>query len=81
MNQLACLDMADLNEIRLKRKDVGIAERKCLWSALPLDLPIGSRPPTISVDKEAEVGIIEQKLEVEALQVDRFHVLLPSHKV
>ena len=59
MNQFARLNVSYLNEIRLKCQDVRIVECKGLWCSFPLDSPVLSGSPTISVDEEGEVGIVE----------------------
>ena len=64
MNQLTRLDVSDLNETWLKGQDVWIAQRKCLWLAFPSDLPIRSDTPSVAVDEETEVGIVEQEFSV-----------------
>ena len=73
--------MSYLNEIRLKRQNVGVVECECLRCSFPLDLPILSRSPPIAVDKEGEVRIVEEELAVQTLDVDRLDVLLSCNEV
>ena len=73
--------MANLDETRLEGQDVGITESKSLRVSFPLNLPVGTRSPAVPVDEEAEVGVVEQKLAIETLDVDRPDILAPSDKV
>lgn len=50
--QLAGFQMSDLDKRRLECEDVRIVECESLWSAFPLNLPVLSRPPAISIHKE-----------------------------
>lgn len=40
-------------------------EGKGLRPTFPIYYPVRSRPPTISIDKEGEVGVVEKKFAVE----------------
>lgn len=62
--------MAYLNEIWLKRKKVRMREGKRLRPTFPIDHPIRSRPPTISIYKEREVSVVEKKLAIEPFDRD-----------
>lgn len=81
MDQLARLDMPDLDEAGLKGQDVGVAEREGMWSAFPLDLPIGPCAPAVAVDEEAKVGVVEEKFAIETLDVDGTNVFLARDKI
>ena len=52
VDQLARLDVSNLNEIGLESQNIGVIKSKCLWRSLPLDLPILSGSPAVAVDKE-----------------------------
>ena len=52
MYQLASLQLPYLNEVWFKRKEVRMREGKGLRPALPVDNPIRSRSPTVSIYKE-----------------------------
>lgn len=81
MDQLARLDVTDLDEARLERQDVGVAQGKSLGSAFPLDLPVGSCTPAIAIHEEAEIGVVEEEFAVKTLDVDGPDVLFTRHKV
>jgi hypothetical protein len=46
-----------------------------------LDLPVRAGSPAIAVDEEAEVGVVEKKFAVQALDVDGFDVFLSGDEV
>lgn len=75
------LNIPNLDKVGLKRQDPGIRQGKALRQALPLDAPVGARAPAVAVDKERELAVVEQELAVEALDVDRSHVLLARDEV
>ena len=81
MNQFARLNVSYLNEIRLKRQNVGVVQRESLWRSFPLNFPVLSRSPAVTVDEEGEVGIVEEELAVQTLYVDRLDVFLSCDKV
>lgn len=81
VNQFARLNVSYLNEIRLKGQDVGVVERECLWCALPLNLPVLASAPAVSIDEEAEIGVVEKEFAVQSLDMDGFDVLLARDKV
>ena len=81
VNQLARLNVPNLDERWLERKDVWIVECECLWRSLPLDLPILSCSPAIPIDEEAEVRVVEKELAVQAFNMYRSDVLFPRHEV
>lgn len=69
MDQLARLDMADLDEVRLERQNVRVRQRKRVGRAFPRDLPVGSRAPSVAVDEEREVAVVEKELAVDRKSV------------
>jgi hypothetical protein len=81
MNELTCLNMSDFDEVWLKRQDVGVVESKRLWRALPLNSPVLSRSPTISVNEEREFGVIEQEFAIQTLNVNWLDVLSPCDEI
>jgi hypothetical protein len=52
VHQTSALHMPYLNKARLKSKNIGIEDSESLWSALPCNLPVGSRSPAVAVDEE-----------------------------
>ena len=46
-------------------------EGKGLGPTFPIYHPVRSRPPTISIYKEREVGVVEKKFAIEPLDRDR----------
>lgn len=52
VTQLTGLNVANLNEIRLKCQDVGVIEREGLRRALPIDSPVLSCSPSITIDEK-----------------------------
>lgn len=52
MNQHTSLHVSYFDEAGLEGKDVRIEDGKRLRRALPRDLPVRTRPPTIAVDEE-----------------------------
>lgn len=81
MHQHARLHMTNLHEARLKGADVWIEDGERLWIAFPVDHPITSSTPAIAIDKEAVVSVAQQELGGNALDVDRFDVLLALDEV
>lgn len=81
MNQHTSLHVSYFDEAGLEGKDVRVEDGKRLRRALPRDLPVRTRPPTIAVDEEREVRVAEQELGREALDVDRLDVLAPCDEV
>ena len=81
MNQFARLNVSYLNEIRFESQDVGVVECESLRRSFPLNLPVLSRSPPVAIDKEGEVGVVEEELAVQTLYVDRFDILLSCDKV
>ena len=81
MNQLARLNVSYLDEVGLKGQDVRVVERECLRCSLPLNLPVLSSSPAVAVDEEGEVGVVEQELAVQALDVDWLDVLFSCDEV
>ena len=81
MSQSTGFDVAHLDETRFKGQDVGIRQGETLWLTFPIDLPVRSGSPTVAIDEEGEVGIVEQKLAVQPLDVDRLEVLLACDEI
>src|SRR4051812_46374909 len=75
------VDVSDFDEIRLECKDPGVRECKALWLTFPVDSPVRSCTPTIPIDKEREIGVVEEKFAVETLDVDWSNILLSRNKV
>lgn len=81
VNQLARLDVPDFDEAGLEGQDVGVAKGEGMWGAFPLDLPVGPCAPAVTVDEEAKVGVVEEKLAVETLDVDGTNVFLAGDEI
>jgi hypothetical protein len=81
VDQLARLDVTDLDETWLERQYVGVAEGKSLWGAFPLDLPVGSCAPAVAVDEEAEIGVVKQEFSVEALDMYGPDIFFAGNKI
>jgi len=73
--------MPDLYKARLKCKDIWIRESKGGRIALPGDPPIRAHMPTITVDKERKIAVIEEKLSVQSFNMDWLCVLLSRNKI
>lgn len=81
VNQFAGFNVSDLDEAGLEREDVWVIQCKRLWCAFPGDFPIRPSPPAVSVDKETKVGVIEQELAIQPLDVDGLDVFFPRDKI
>jgi hypothetical protein len=81
VDELTGLDVSDLDEIWLERKDIRVIQRECLRCAFPLDSPVLPCSPAVAIDEEGEFRVIEQELAVQTLYVNRLDVLSPSNKV
>lgn len=81
MHQRARLHMSDLDKARLKRQDVRIAQRERGRLSLPCDLPVRARAPSVAVDVEREVGVVEQELAVQAIDGDGLDVFFAGDEV
>ena len=81
MNTSARFHMANLDEAGFEGEDVRVRQGERLRLALPGDAPIGPGAPAVAVDEEGEVGVVEQELAVQTLDVDGFGLLLARHKV
>lgn len=75
------LHMPNFDEARLKSQYVRIRQGKRLRLAFPGNLPVLPGSPAVSIDEEGEVGIVEEKLAVEPLDVDGFGIFLSGDKV
>ena len=80
MYQLASLQLPYLNEVWFKRKEVRMRKGKGLRPAFPVYNPIRSRPPTISIYKEREVGVVEKKFAIKTFDRDRDDIF-PSDEI
>ena len=49
-------------------------EGKGLRTTFPIYYPVRSRPPTVAIHKEREVGVMEKELAIEPLNGDRNNV-------
>ncbi len=81
MDKLARLDMSDFYEARLERQNVGVAKGEGLRSTFPLYLPVRSCPPAIAIHEKAEVGIVQEELSVETLNMDGTNVFFASDEI
>ena len=81
MHTSARLDMANLDEARLERQNIRVRQGERLRLSLPGDPPIGPCAPAVAVDEEGEIGVIEQELAVQTLDMDGFGLLLARNKV
>ncbi len=81
MRERTGLDISDLDEAGLKSQNVRVRERERLRLALPVDFPVRTGAPTVSIHEEREVGVVEQEVAVQALDVDGLDVLLARDKV
>lgn len=81
MYQLTGFKVSNFNEARFKSKDVWIREGECCRVAFPSNSPVWSSSPSITVNEEGEIGIIEQELSVEPLNMDRFDVFFSCHEI
>jgi hypothetical protein len=73
--------MSYLDKAGLKSQDVGVEDSERLGSALPSNLPIWSRSPTIPVHEEGVVRVTKQKLASHALDMYWLDVLLAHDEV
>lgn len=81
VGERAGLDVADLDEAGLEGEDVRVRERERVRLPLPVDLPVRARAPAVPVHEEGEVGVVEQEVAVEALDVDGLDVLAARDEV
>lgn len=75
------LHMPNLNEARFESQYVRVRQCKRLRLPFPGNLPVLPGSPAVSVDEEGEVGVVEEELAVEPLDVDGLGVLFSCHKV
>lgn len=70
-NNMHCIsvDVPDLNEVRFEGQDPWVRKCEALRLPFPIDPPVWSRSPTIAVNKERKLGIIEKKFAVETLDM------------
>ena len=81
VNQFARLNMSDLNETWFESQDVRVVQGKALWRAFPLYLPVWPGSPSVSIDEEAEVGVIEQEFTIKSFNMYWLDVFLTCHKI
>ena len=73
--------MSELDKIGLKCQNPRITERKGLWGTFPIEAPVGPRSPSVAIDKEGELAVIEQELAVETFNMNWLNAVLPCHEV
>jgi hypothetical protein len=81
MNQFARLDMPNFNETGLERQDVRVIQRESLRCSFPSNLPIRSGTPSVAINEETKVRVVEEELAVEPLNVDGFDIFFARNKV
>ena len=81
VNKLTGLDMSDFDKVRLKSKDIRIRKRKSVRISFPGDPPVWTCTPSIPVDKEGEVTIVEKELAVHSLDMDGLNIFFAGDKV
>lgn len=81
VDQLTSLNVSDLDEIRLKSEDVWVGKCKCIGVALPGDLPIRTSTPTITVNEEREIAVVQEEFPIHPFDMDRSHVFFSGNKV
>ena len=75
------LHIPNLDKIRLKRQDIRTEDGKRRRVALPVDDPLLAGAPAVAVDEEAKVGVAEQKLRGQPLDVDGLDGLAAGDEV
>jgi len=63
------IDIPDFDEVRFKCKYPRVGECEALRLTFPINSPIRSSSPTIAVNEERELGIIEEEFAIESLNV------------
>jgi hypothetical protein len=81
MDQFARLNVSDLNEIRFEGEYIWIGQGKGARCAFPGNSPVGSSPPSVPVDKERKVAVIEKEFAIHPLNVNWFDILFPGNEV
>lgn len=81
VNQLTRLNVSDLDEVRFKGKYIRIRQCEGIGVALPRNLPVRPRAPSVAVDKEGEIAVVEKEFSVHPFNVDRLDVLLPGNEI
>lgn len=81
VDQFTGLNMPNLDEVGLKRQDVRIGEGEGTRVALPRNPPVWTSSPSISVDKEGEITVVQKELSVQSLNVNRLDVLLARDEI
>lgn len=64
VNQPASFHVPYFDEAGLKGEEVRVRESEGGWLPFPCDLPVGSCAPSISVNEEGEIRIIQQELAI-----------------
>ena len=81
-HQLSVLREPDLDKVLLERQNVLVTPSgKCCRLALPGNLPVVARSPTVLVNEERKVGVAEQKLGWCTFYVNRLDVVATDNKV
>jgi len=75
------IDIPYLDEVRLECQYPRIRKCETLWLTFPINSPIWSCPPSISIDKEREFGIVEEELAIETFDMNRSNILFAGDKV
>ena len=81
MHQHARLHVPYLYKARLESEDIRVEDGEGLRVAFPIDHPVAACSPAVTVDEEAVVGVAEQELCSDALDVDGLDALLALDKV
>jgi len=81
VNQATALHMPYLDEARLKGQNVRVEYGECLRVTFPCDSPVGASAPAVAIDVEGVICVAKQELASDALDVNRFDVLLAHDKV
>lgn len=75
------LDVSELDEVGFECQDPRIAERKANGCTFPINAPFWSCSPSVTVDEEGELRVVEQEFAIETLNVDGLDVLLARDEV
>jgi hypothetical protein len=75
------LNVSELDEVGFECQDPGVAERKANGRSLPVDTPLRSCPPSITIDEEGELRVVQEELAVETLNMDWLDVLFTRNEI
>lgn len=70
VNQHTRLQVPYFNKIRFKCKEIWMRKSKSLGPTFPINQPVRSSAPAVSVNEEGKFRIMEEKLAIEALDGD-----------